>query len=84
LGNVVNRSNFHDQRKGGYDLSTIENLDDIKVDIELQGTKMSRVEQRSMLEQYLGNKQRRWFHFRFAFARKEGQFVKDIFWTLIN
>jgi hypothetical protein len=50
----------------------------------LQGIEMSRVEQRSMFEQYLGNKQRRWFHFGFAFTRKEGQFVKDIFWTLIN
>jgi hypothetical protein len=59
LGNVVNRSNFHGQRKGGYDFNIIENLDDIKVDIELQGIEMSRVEQRSMFEQYLGNKQRR-------------------------
>ncbi len=61
-----------------------KNLDDTKVDIELQGTEMSRVEWKSMLEQYLGNRQRKWFHFGFAFARKEGQFVKYILWTLIN
>jgi hypothetical protein len=50
LGNVVTRSNFHGKRKGGYDLNTIENLDDTEVNIELQRTEMSRVEQRSMLE----------------------------------
>jgi hypothetical protein len=59
LTNAVNRLDFHGQRKGGYDLSTIENLDDIEVDIELQGIEMSGVEQKSMLEQYLGNRQRR-------------------------
>jgi hypothetical protein len=50
----------------------------------LQGIEMSGVEQKSMLEQYLGNRQRRWFHFGFAVARKEGQFAKDVLWTLIN
>jgi hypothetical protein len=59
LGNVVNRSNFHGKRKGGYDLSIIENLNDIKVDIELQVTEMSRVEHKSMLQYCLGNRQRR-------------------------